>query len=1530
MSVARCRLGIVISALLFVFLFPVTVAGPRGGLASASLQFADYASMIDSVDIDRVEEHVNFLSETMYIENDILPTRATGTLGNELAAQYVRDRFEEYGLEPLDTLGGFFFEFKVAVPLGRGANVTLQNGGLIPLYPMMPNMVCPSTTPPEGVTGALVYASDGYLPDFDGKKVIDGIVILDWDTENRWLNAVKLGAEAVIFLPPKDLEKTMSPYGNRWNTKYLPEVPLNFPRFYVERDDADNLLRHLGEEVTVKSTVIWEEVTGKNVVGIVPGTTNPDVYFGVTSYYDSYSIAPDIAPGAQEATGVAALLELAKYFSEHPAKASLLFIAYGGHHQELAGSFAWTNEYHAWWVEEPEKTAIGENTWYLFNLDLSTGTDASYVTMISPSYGPGWNRFSAAFRQSGFYLTGVIDAINAERARLGLRTHDVRMDEQMGAKGPGTGIEWDLALPMKNFPYDHEVPVSLETPGAHSITTAYDVRPYFRTPFDTFDRVNFDDLETQLELAHALILHVYLEEDPDYLIGTDGPFGDFSAIDRKNQCVIFAHYCVEEGQVAVWSPQKAWYDFVPRALVHAYFSHSMHEGEYVQPEGLLYFSRRNVFADDEGYFAFKGGYSCDLGGIHLTGWVIDPTTGDPIMAPDFGEHQYYRFPTRGWTRTDLTPVEKVGFVTVNNFSSVVLLDSILPESLFVVGPTGMLEPPLVVVNDFESHVSPEHWGTLQEPSLTISVLFVRPDTPVEIMLTRPGERYPAAILANTSQENPVGVGYVFKPGQTIITFPVLQYAENLQWIIKERFDVLGKFRRTSVPTLERYQSAVEKIEKAHEALSPPRYEYSTAYTYAIEAWSELRKLYVEQRTEIEASTAVAPSLAIFLVPFTYLAEKLLFNRTGTKRILSLVGTFAVVMFALYFVHPAFQVCGDPVMIIIGITTLILLFPTIFIVFGKFTALIEALRIRFMGRHEARISRSEEVMNSFSVGIENMRRRKFRSALVLVSIAIMVSSLVALTSISPIFSYTTEPWIQGSPAYQGVLARRDHWGSGEDGYWLGEIVTEHVAASLADSSFVALRAWARVLYPNFQTQGESGFHVTHEGKIIYPQAMLGLTAQEDEVSLLDGFLTAGRWFEPDDRHACILNTVQAEKLGVTGPTAVRIHGLPFNVVGIVDYDSIRFFLDLDGEPITPINLDILPQEQQWEIHMDPEKVLIVTYWSAKNIYGGHTASIAIGGLDENLVPTVARDFFDVLSTLNYYTCPDVARGEVGVTSRRTFVQVMGLESQLVPLGIVLFSVLNIVLGGVYERKREISTYSSVGLSPLSIALMFISETVIYAVIAGVTGFITGSVFQSAASAILGTPSSYTTAPFFFGVALSMLIAVSASTYPAYIAARLVTPSLERAWRIATKAVGDEWEVPLPFFSSGEEETNGILAFMYEFLQAHMGADAPIFSCSNIRLEEGTIEELRYKGLRLSARLFPYELGISQETLIAALESSPTRWTFSVSSERKMGIREEWVKAYRNFVDQIRKQLLLWRSMNSEDREEYYVMFKELSS
>jgi Zn-dependent M28 family amino/carboxypeptidase len=81
-------------------------------------------------------------------------------------------------------------------------------------------------------------------------------------------------------------------------------------------------------------------ITGKNIMGIIPGTTYPDRYYVISAHYDHLGTKGDkIYYGADDnASGSACLLALARYFKQNPPKHSFILAFFDAEEKGLIGS----------------------------------------------------------------------------------------------------------------------------------------------------------------------------------------------------------------------------------------------------------------------------------------------------------------------------------------------------------------------------------------------------------------------------------------------------------------------------------------------------------------------------------------------------------------------------------------------------------------------------------------------------------------------------------------------------------------------------------------------------------------------------------------------------------------------------------------------------------------------------------------------------------------------------------------------------------------------------------------------------------------------------------------------------------------------------------------------------------------------------------------------------------------------------------------------------------------------------------------
>ncbi|MBC7287421.1 MAG: M28 family peptidase, partial [Armatimonadetes bacterium] len=291
----------------------------------------NYEAAAGCVSYDELAATIKYLSS--------LGSRVTGYPGCEKAAEFVESKFRELGLEDV-TVETFPVVVPVSIPdsEGRVASLTpmVEGGRTIEVLPLWPNLVRTPKTPPDGISGRLIYAGKGDLRAFNLKDVTGSVVLMDFNCGSGWFNAPLLGARAVLFIEPEDTIRGEA------EQKFL-SLPVDLPRFLVRRADADYLLSllksHDDVQVRVKADVIWKKVLGKNIYGRIKGT-DPRLsrqQVVIEAYYDSISVTPDVAPGAENACSLASLLQVIKAFKQQPPKRTVVFLATSGHFESMAG-----------------------------------------------------------------------------------------------------------------------------------------------------------------------------------------------------------------------------------------------------------------------------------------------------------------------------------------------------------------------------------------------------------------------------------------------------------------------------------------------------------------------------------------------------------------------------------------------------------------------------------------------------------------------------------------------------------------------------------------------------------------------------------------------------------------------------------------------------------------------------------------------------------------------------------------------------------------------------------------------------------------------------------------------------------------------------------------------------------------------------------------------------------------------------------------------------------------------------------------
>jgi hypothetical protein len=168
---------------------------------------------------------------------------------------------------------------------------------------------------------------------------------------------------------------------------------------------------------------------------------------------------------------------------------------------------------------------------------------------------------------------------------------------------------------------------------------------------------------------------------------------------------------------------------------------------------------------------------------------------------------------------------------------------------------------------------------------------------------------------------------------------------------------------------------------------------------------------------------------------------------------------------------------------------------------------------------------------------------------------------------------------------------------------------------------------------------------------------------------------------------------------------------------------------------------------------------------------------------------------------------------------------------------------------------------------------------------------------------------------------VLVTVLLSTlWPARKAAQIAVPDIERRWRLP-EPEGDRMAIRLPFTVTGRDAPASN-AFLLEFFEAYMGYAGGDFLAEDVRLEPLACEHGTGYVLRARVWLAPYDLGVSQSV---EMRSEPTGehriFELHLALHRESGDVSSWKKTNWLFLNLLRKQFLIWRTIAAEHKEVY---------
>ncbi len=1417
-------------------------------------------------------------------------SRLAGSSGEQKAIDYAEAQFRALG-----AINVHRDAFPVTVPDPHAtANLTIGDK-TIALFPLWPNLVRTSTC---SVRGRVLYGGDGSLEALKGLDVAGAVVVEEFGVGAAWKNAAKLGASAIVFVEPD-----VMPRGDAENK--FSAVPINVPRFYLPIKASGPVLAacRAKRKVELVCRQDWVKLPSCNLIADLPGSdakaANEPIQ--LMAYADAMSIVPQLSMGAEQAGGLVGLLETARIYAKRPHPRTLRLVVSGGHFLALRGA----REFAQRQLETAPVPPL-----LCLTLDISSGSRSI------GSYARGWfydyrdeeqdnlRQLSRVFRAHADQLAEVM---NISPARMVL----------IDAVNNGDSRTWKNNIPGK-FALDCE---PLINAGLNALTfmTVEDSRERTDTPQDTLNSVDFSNVRRQIQTV-ASMLHHALNDTSDRTNTSDYRLPIAPCSPRGMR--LTGGFSTLSGRVVLYDANKS---FVPDTPVKDSIACVLAKQKTMM--GVRGDILQAVDADAKykliGVAPITAYPDTQVALTRIAAFHLDPKSGDIDFAPSWGTYgdETYRieFP--------LKTADRSSPLVVFPCTPVDLYDLVDPQDLQALA--------WVWIGDAATGAHPQDFGVLG-PGFDLKFSPEIEDT--QVVFIKPGQRFfllgqggPGAsrlILTHSRLGNEAGDGYLPSPGR----FPnlPLNTAKDILGINATRLARFNKYRIVSKSVVDLQADAekeVREAETAQKALNWPEAERHTRAAWGL----ALRAHPVLQSTANDVVNGVIFYLFL-LIPFSYFLERLLLgNQLMAKQLAWSVLFFILAFILLRLIHPAFEIVSNPLMIFVAFVMGTLSLVVISFILGKFEASLKAVRQAQSGVHEVDIKRSSVAMAAFNLGVSNMRRRKARTILTTLTLVVMTFIVLSFMSIVQELSLNEYP-SNTQARYSGILLRNP----GLDPMQLamyrqltnefsgrGTVVrrTAYYGADIGDNGVLTLQRADRIA----EVRAMAGFEPA-ETEVLHPQEAL---------------LPGGRWFRPGERDVMILPQRLAQQLKIdaneVGTAQVNYAGVNYTVIGIIDSGFMRALLDLDGDGAMPADFSLTRKYQQESasttkafrsyLRLDPSACFIVPTETALAL-GADIRNMAVAFAD----PKETRHALDTMMPrlrINLYGSVPNGQGGLEVRQFSVFESSKGVGLGLILIQLIIASVfvLNTMVASVYERTREIAIFSSIGLAPNHIAMLFFAESLVYGVLGAVIGYFVAQLSAKiivSTGALPGLTLNFSSTSAVFSAVIVMAVVLASTIYPARKASQIAAPAMNEEV-FETDPEGDVWDLPLPF-SIGAAEAAPLVRFLGEWLKAYEQYTIGDFVTAETATSRSQAESGRGDVFRVSAVawLAPYDLGISQRLVLTASPAQvPGVYTLDLTLSRLAGDPENWPVVNRRFLANLRKQFLTWRTLGAEQRQKYLV-------
>lgn len=798
---------------------------------------------------------------------------------------------------------------------------------------------------------------------------------------------------------------------------------------------------------------------------------------------------------------------------------------------------------------------------------------------------------------------------------------------------------------------------------------------------------------------------------------------------------------------------------------------------------------------------------------------------------------------------------------------------------------------------------------------------------------------------NASDAEPEGIG--FSEPSALDADYFRQSAYDMNRVSRHRrANMPGIVNELMEEFLDRGQAALDMADDAARRRDHTTYRRKVAVALGnqAKAYDQIRGMNADMLKAIMIYMAL-------MLPFCYFLQKLIFSFNRIEHEMMAFAVMFIITYAGFrLIHPAFSIAMSPEAIFLAFVLGTVGCFVIVMLHNRFSTEMDLL-FRGMSGFASAPTSAFVGQTAMIIGVNNMKRRRTRTALTTATIILVVFTMLAFSSVSRKARPTLIPLGDEAP-YTGLFYT---WPGGAT---MDEDTPRAFETLYAGRADLLVR---RVLRPpsapggrNVRWQIERDDRRDVKASV---SAALSLSPAEPRFAGAIPFVYGGM-FSDDDADEIVLPVTLAAALDIeesdVGRAAIRLWGRRLTVVGVLDEDRYRLLRDLDPRmPLLPRGVTGAPDADGASpldtgaavIH-DLSMLVFLPSATIRGL-GAEPFSVSIR-LRDDMVSASDRALWEeadrlLRSTDAAFSMGSVAPFMVGESARQTtpggVFQVVGgyrttiggISRLLIPLliaGLILF---NTMLGTVYERKAEIAVYNAIGLNPRDIFIFFLAEALVYGVIGAIGGYLIGQILAMIAQThdlVSGMNVNFSSLMVVWAILFTMGLVLLSTLYPAYVATRTAVPSGTRRWGLPEHD-GQRMQVELPFIYEPELAV-GVMAYLYETLAACVEG-----SMNEMLVEVRSVHSQPDGGAHpaleaeFGMALAPYDLGVTQSLRVVArfmpeLES----YNLCLDIRRESGQDTSWTTVNRSMLEQLRKTLLRWRNMDPAHRHEYIAMGRKL--